>query len=148
MRAVFDAAILIRAHHKAPGPARAARRRIVSGAHRLILSPYILEETERVLGYPRVNAIAGLDPTEIKKYIRYLETVAEIIDPEVTEPVILKDPNDDAVLYTAVTGKANVLCTLDRHFYDPAVLEFCRMRDIRVMSDVELLVLLKRGESQ
>ena len=59
MRAVFDAAILVRAHHKAPGPARAARRRITAGSHRLILSPYILEETERVLNYPRVNALAG-----------------------------------------------------------------------------------------
>ncbi len=37
-----------------------------------------------------------------------------------------------------------MICTLDRHFYDPPVLEFCRMRNIRVMTDVELLTLLAR----
>jgi uncharacterized protein len=147
MRAVFDAAILVRAHHNAAGPARAARRRVTERPHCLILSPYILAETQRVLSYPRVNAIFGLDSAEIREYIRYLEFAAEIVDPKVTEPVVLKDPNDDPVIYTAVAGKADVLCTLDRHFYDPAVLEFCRMRDIRVMSDVDLLARLNRGES-
>src|SRR5271166_2202284 len=111
MRAVFDAAILVRAHENANGPARAARRRITSPTHRLI-------------------------------------SIAEIIDPKVTEPVIVKDPKDDAVLYTAVVGKADVLCALDRYFYDPAVLQFCRMRNIRVMNDVDLLLLLDRGGSQ
>ena len=51
-------------------------------------------------------------------------------------------PNDDPIIYTAVVGKAEVVGTLDRHFYDPPVLEFCPVRNIRVMSDVELLALL------
>jgi putative PIN family toxin of toxin-antitoxin system len=110
----------------------------------LILSPHILTETERAFGYPQVKALFHLSPAEILEYIEYLESVAEIVDPKVTEPVILRDPNDDPVLYTAVVGKANVLCTLDRHFYDPPVLAFCRMRDIRVMNDVELLLHLNR----
>jgi hypothetical protein len=37
-----------------------------------------------------------------------------------------------------------VICTLDRHFYDPPVIEFCRMRNIRIMTDVELIGLLDR----
>jgi len=71
-----------------------------------------------------------------------LKSFAEIYDPVVSEPVVRKDPNDDPIIYTAVVGKADVICTMDQHFYDPPVLEFCRMRNIRVMTDVELLSLL------
>jgi predicted nucleic acid-binding protein len=39
--------------------------------------------------------------------------------------VVLKDPNDDPVVYTAVAGGADVICTVDRHFYQPNVLAFC-----------------------
>ena len=74
-----------------------------------------------------------------------LQLAAEIYDPVVSEPVVLKDPNDDPVIYAAVVGHADVICTLDRHFYDPPVLEFCRMRNIGVMSDVELFALLTRS---
>jgi predicted nucleic acid-binding protein len=51
----------------------------------------------------------------------------------------LADPKDDPIVYTAVAGKADVLCTLDRHFQSPAVLDFLRTHGIRVLSDVELL---------
>jgi predicted nucleic acid-binding protein len=87
-----------------------------------------------------------MSSADIVEFIADLESIAagEIYDPVVSEPVVLKDPNDDPVIYTAVVGKADVICTLDRHFSDPPVLEFCRMRNIRVMTDVELLALLDR----
>jgi putative PIN family toxin of toxin-antitoxin system len=148
MRAVFDAGILIRANRKASGPVRALLEIITGPLHSLILSPHILAEKERAFEYPQVKKLFHFHPAEIQEYIEYLESVAEIVDPKVTEPVVFRDPNDDPVLYTAVVSKANVLCTLDRHFYDPHVLAFCRMRDIRVMNDVELLLHLNRGEVQ
>ena len=66
--------------------------------------------------------------------------------PEVEYPVIL-DPKDDPVLYTAVAGKADVLCTLDRHSGAPEVLAFFADRGIRVMTDVELLGELLGGKA-
>jgi hypothetical protein len=38
-----------------------------------------------------------------------------------------------------VAGDVDVLCTPDRHFYTPNVLEFCKGKGIRVMDDVLLL---------
>jgi hypothetical protein len=65
--------------------------------------------------------------------------VAEIVVPAEGPPLVLKDPNDDPVVYTALAGGADVLCTVDRHFYEPNVLSFCARYDIQVMTVVELL---------
>ena len=54
-------------------------------------------------------------------------------------PVVLSDPNDDQVLYTAVAAEADILCARDRHFYDPFVSIFCKQRDIAVMNELDLL---------
>ena len=94
---------------------------------------------ERVLYYPRMQALYDLSPDEIREHIAELVSIARIVDPVVREPVVLNDPQDDPVIYTAVDGRAEVLCTLDRDFYEPGVIEFCRKHGISVMSDVELL---------
>lgn len=142
MRIVLDTAILVRANAKASGPARRLLERIAVGQHHLILSPFLLEEAEKVLNYPRIQALYGLNPAEIDEHIDLLTAAAEIVDPVQGEPVVTKDPQDDPVVYTAVAGGADVLCTLDRDFYDPRVVEFLRARNIAVMGDVELLRLL------
>jgi hypothetical protein len=41
------------------------------------------------------------------------------------------------VVYTAIHGKADVLCTLDQDFYEPEVDAFCRQRGVSVLDDVE-----------
>ncbi len=55
---------------------------------------------------------------------------------------MLSDPDDDPVVYTAVDGQADVLCTLDRDLFQPNVAAFCREKHIAVMTDVELLRIL------
>ena len=54
-------------------------------------------------------------------------------------PVVLADPNDDPVIYTAVAGRADVLCAMDRDFYAPDVVTFCREQGIEIMNDIQLL---------
>ena len=142
MRIVLDTAILVRANAKASGPARSLLERIAGGQHQLILSPFLLEETERVLNYPRIQSLYALSPADIEEQMNLLAAVAEIVDPAPGEPVVLCDSHDDPVVYTALAGRADILCTLDRHFYDPRVVEFFRAHNIAVMSDVELLGLL------
>jgi putative PIN family toxin of toxin-antitoxin system len=142
MRIVLDTAILVRANTKASGPARSVLERIADGPHQLILSPFLLAETERVLNYPRLQSLYALSPADIDEHMNLLMAIAEIVDPVPREPVVLSDSHDDPVVYSAVEGRADVLCTLDRHFYDPRVVEFLRARNIAVMSDTDLLGLL------
>ena len=53
--------------------------------------------------------------------------------------LVPRDPKDDIVVLTAMTGRADVICTLDAHLHDPSVKQICGQHGIRVLSDVELL---------
>jgi hypothetical protein len=84
-----------------------------------------------------------LTEEEVVEHVETIRAAAQIVDPVVSEPVVLADPNDDPVLYTAVVARADVLCTRDRHFYAANVMGFCRMRNIRLMDELELLGVLR-----
>lgn len=60
-----------------------------------------------------------------------------------TEGVVPNDPDDDPIVATAVAGNARYLCTLDKHLHQPTVKEYCRVRGIEIVTDVELLEILK-----
>lgn len=119
MRIAVDTAILIRANGKATGPAKDLLQAVPDSGSRLVLSPYVLGELDRVLRYPRIQALYRLTDDEIWRYLRLLESIADIVDPAEGPPIVLKDPNDDPVVYTALAGQADILCTVDKHFYEP-----------------------------
>jgi putative PIN family toxin of toxin-antitoxin system len=80
------------------------------------MSAFLLDETARVLRYPRLLARHGLTEEEIEEHIDFLRRISEVVDVVIGEPVVLSDPDDDPVLYTAVDGRADVLCTRDQDF--------------------------------
>jgi putative PIN family toxin of toxin-antitoxin system len=129
---------------RATGPARELLDVILDGPHDLVLSEFLLTETARVLGYPRMGKLYSLTDRDIREHLELLRERSDLVDPMVESPVVLADPNGDPVLYTAVVGRADVLCTLDRDFYAATVLTFCQARGIDIMDDVELLRLLRR----
>ena len=83
-----------------------------------------------------------LTADDIHDHLEFLRSISRIIEPATGRPVVLTDPNDDPVVYTAVAGGADVLCARDRDFYDWNVLAFCAREDIRVMDDLALLKIL------
>jgi putative PIN family toxin of toxin-antitoxin system len=144
MRIVLDTNILARANPNSKGVARILLLAILESAdHVLVLSPFMLRETERVLNYPRLQAIWPLTPIEIEQYTQALQDFAEMVNPPVQRRVVPYDQEDDPVLETALAGRAQVLCTLDRHFHHRVVLRFCREHGIQVLTDVELLSILR-----
>lgn len=143
MRIVLDTNILARANVKAGGPAHEILLTILHGNHTLVTSPFVLRETERVLAYPRLQRLWRLTPKDIQERIDLLEKISFLVHPVVEAPVVLKDPNDDPVIYTAVSGNADVLCTLDRDFFEENVLQFAKRRGIRILTDLQLLSLLR-----
>jgi putative PIN family toxin of toxin-antitoxin system len=143
MRITIDTAILVRTNAKATGPARQLLDIIQQCEAVLVLSPFLLQEVERVLGYARVQAIYQLSDAEIRQHLEYLQSIAEIVIPAEGPRVVIKDADDDPVIYTAVAGGADVICTVDRHFYEPDVLAFCSRQGIQLMTEVELLHALR-----
>ena len=70
MRIVLDTNILVRANAKARGPARELLQTIVdSPNHTLILSPFLLQELERVFSYDRIRTLSTLTDGEITDYL-------------------------------------------------------------------------------
>jgi putative PIN family toxin of toxin-antitoxin system len=139
MRTVLDTNILVRANVKARGPARDLLLKIAYGDHVIITSPFLLREVERALAYPRLQKLWRLSLLDIQEHVQFLVRISELVHPVIGAPVVLTDPNDDPVVYTAVYGKADVLCTLDRDFFEPEVVAFCRNCGISILNDVELL---------
>jgi putative PIN family toxin of toxin-antitoxin system len=147
MRIVLDTNILVRANAKARGPARELLQLIVgSRDHVLLLSPFLQQELERVFSYERVRALSKLTDGEIVEYLSYLRAndVSEIVFPGPAPRVVPADPDDDPVVHTAVVGRADALCTLNRDFFNPSVRDYCRDRGVLIANEVELLGLLRQ----
>lgn len=149
MRVFCDTNILARAATRPGGPAReVAQRLIASVDHSLIVTPFLLDELTRVLGYTRVRLRSMATADEIASFIESLERAAEVVDPPaLTPPAIAADPEDDPILAGAILGQAGVLCTRDRHFQQPAVLALCARYNVRLLDDVALLSELRQHES-
>ncbi len=139
MRFTLDSNILVRAVASPQGPALRLLD-IILGAHTLVLSRFILDEVERVLLYPRLQARYQITAGEVARFTGNLADVADIVEPVIVRPLVLSDPADDFVLYTAADGKAAVLCTRNIRYFDVAeVKTFCAARGIRVMTDLDVL---------
>jgi putative PIN family toxin of toxin-antitoxin system len=146
MRIVLDTNILVRANAKAKGPARELLLLIVaSPEHVLLLSPFLLKELERVFEYDRVRAATRLTGEEVGEYLGYIRAkeVSEIVFPGPAPRVVPSDADDDPVVHTAVVGRAEILCTLNRDFYHASVLEYCKERGVLIGSDVDILDILR-----
>lgn len=145
MRVVLDTNILARASHSATGPAEETLERLKAPEHVLVLSSFILDELERVLRYPRLRQLHGMNDREIDEFVRDLADAALVVPlTAVPTAAVSSDPDDDPVVETAVAGNADVLCTLDRHLHHSDVTDYCRQHAIEVLSDVETLQRLRQ----
>jgi predicted nucleic acid-binding protein len=136
----LDTGILVRATSRSHGPARRLLEAIAGDvAHTLALSPFIVGEVGKALCYPRMTALLRVTQEEIDAHLRYLRGVCLLVEPPRGIPVVLTDPDDDPVVYTAIGAGADVLCTRDRDFYAPNVIAFCRRYAIEIMDDLQLL---------
>jgi putative PIN family toxin of toxin-antitoxin system len=146
MRVVLDSNILARAAHNPHGPAGELLRCFESPVHVLILSPFLLDELDRVLRYPRLRALHGLIDDEIVEFVESIANTALIVPTPASPPAVVgADPDDDVIIATAIDGQADVLSTVDRHIHQPDVTEHCRICGVEVLTDVEWLERLRHS---
>jgi len=147
MRTPPDTNILVRAAASPLGPAGQVLDWSTLPPHTLILSTQILDEVRRVLQYDRVRQLARISDEEREEWIALVAAVSEIVTPTDVVPVC-QDPDDDIVVATAIAGRADVICTLDRHLRASLVQAYCATFQIRVLTDGELLAELRVGGSK
>ncbi len=148
MRVVLDTNILVRSAYCSEGPAAELLDQLSLPGHTLITSSFLLDELRRVLQYPRLQQLHGFTSGEIDRFVVDVAAASLLVEPEpaLAEGVVVNDPDDNPIVATAVAGKAEVLCTLDKHLQNTAVVQFCSKLGIRVQRDVELLSLLRTPE--
>jgi hypothetical protein len=84
----------------------------------------------------------------MRAFVADLQGIAAVVELEGAQaPSLSPDPDDDPILQTAVFGQTQALCTRDRHFRTPEVLAYCQEHGIQVLSDIELLHILRAPES-
>lgn len=145
MRVLLDTNILARAAAGPPGPAHELLLRLTHHEHALVISPPLTVELSRIMRYERVRRIHGMSDAEIDEYVDGIALVAEQVESPATQlPLVIADPDDDAVVATALAGRAEVICTLDRHLLRPEVVDHCRRHGVEIVSDLDLLVRLRQ----
>ena len=143
MKVICDTNVLVRVL-LSPGGAAAALFGLLRQSHRLITSAAQLRELFDVIGRPSIVALHKLPVARQKRFIVRLYKMADMVPLPATLPqVVPHDPKDNPIVITAVAGRADVLCTLDRHFFHPDVVAFCTLHGVRVLRDTELLLELR-----
>ena len=145
MRIVLDTNLLARAATPGRGMAREIVRLALSPPNVLVASPDLVIELSRVLRYNRIRGMHGMDDAAINHHLKQLVDAAELVAPPsgIAIGAVPSDADDEMILACAAVGRADVLCTLDKHFQAPEALKFCLNHGVRVVSDRELLELLR-----
>ncbi|MBM3128666.1 MAG: putative toxin-antitoxin system toxin component, PIN family [Chloroflexi bacterium] len=78
----------------------------------LVTSSYLLEELQEVLSRPRIMKIRGTTLVEARNFTRLVANIAELVAIGDTSR-LCRDPDDDALLQTALEGRATFVVSRD-----------------------------------
>jgi putative PIN family toxin of toxin-antitoxin system len=147
MRVVLDTNLVVRAARPGASLARSILLEALSDRHTLLLSNSLYFEIYKALHYERIRRQHGLDDEGILEFIESLADAcaAVVTQPITTGPLVAADPKDDHVLFTAIAGRADLLGTNNWHFLSADVEQIATDHGIRIVRDLELITLLRRG---
>ena len=141
IRAVFDTNVFISALFNPKRPPAQLLELALQGKIKLIISPHLLGEIERVLTYPRVQKLLKkrkTTPREIEEAIFKTLKIAVWAPGNLTFEAIPDDPADDLVLACALEGHADVIVSGDHH-----LLDLKSYQGIDIVSPAEFLKMLE-----
>lgn len=133
MRAVTDTNVVV-SGLLWQGPSRRILDLARAGTLDLFTSPALLVELEDVLGrrkFQRRLESSGVDPQDL---IFGYAALARLVIPTEKPAIILEDPDDDEVLACALSARAEVIVSGDRHLRGLG-----SFRGIRIVTAAELL---------
>ena len=90
----------------------------------LVTSPNQIEELRRVMDYPKFN----FTEEQKARFISIILEIATMVEITGKVKVIVDDPDDNAILETAIVGNANYLISGDPHLLK--LKEFARVKII------------------
>lgn len=144
MRIVPDTNVLVSAILSPQSNSAQIVRFVFDSTLNLVISHDILDETYRVVRYPKLvklmkkNSIA---PRDVDFAIEKLSKIAVVTPGELTLDVIRDDPSDNNIVACAVEGEADFIISGDHHLTD--MKEF---RGIMIVNPATFLEIVKHEQ--
>jgi len=137
MKVVPDTMMWVSYATHADGARARAVDRALRSRVRLFTSEYILDEVERVLG-----EYQALPRSFVRRTIRSIRRIAEVVElPPAVRSYVSADPNDNPIVQTAMTGKADCVLTADK-----TMLELAKVQDVEIILLSEFVLRLPPEE--
>ena len=137
MRAVVDANVIISGLLSSGGAPGRVLVAWLEGGYDLVVSPVLLEELERALGYPKLRK--RVSEAEAQELLDLLREADLREDPPGSPPVRSPDPGDDYVITLAAVTQS-VIVSGDRHLLD-------LRDDLPVYTPADFLSLVEKSSS-
>ena len=140
MRVLLDTDVMVAAFRSSTGASRQLLHAALDRKFVMLLSVPLVAEYEAVLTRAPHLLAAGVDADEVRVVLDALCACAEAVRLAFLWRPLLKDPDDDMVLETAVNGMADLLVTFNLVDLQPAARRFT----IDVVSPGDALKTLRR----
>ena len=141
-RVVLDANVVVSGLLQPKGPSGRILAGVIEGTVRAAVSPAIVDEYRRALGYSKIRRRLAASPDVVSAWVDALTLLAEVVPGDRRVTVVTADPEDDKYVGAALEGRATHLVSGDRHLLDIGTYE-----GIRVLSPREFLHVWERGAS-
>ncbi|MGC2434822.1 MAG: putative toxin-antitoxin system toxin component, PIN family [Desulfobaccales bacterium] len=141
IRAVFDTNVFISALFNPKRPPAQLLELALQGKIRLIVSPQLMEEIDRLLTYPKIKNLLKkrkIAPREVLESLSKILQVAVLTPGELAVAAISPDPADDMILAAAVEGNADFIISGDKH-----LLNLRNYQGIKMVTPAEFLASLQ-----
>ena len=121
---MLDTDVVVAAVRSDRGASRVLLTAALSGRYTILASVPLMLQYESVLTRPEHLAAAAISQADVGILLDALGAVVEPIRISYLWRPVLTDPGDDLVLETAVNGRADIVVTLNRRHFEPAVTLF------------------------
>ena len=137
MRIVLDTNVYVSALLGRGGPSGVVLALIKQHQHTLVTSFSQIDELKRVLARRRISI--RIPAREAAEFVDYLDSVANLVE-EAPAIRISADPDDDAILATAVAGHADLIVSGDKRH----MLSLGEVQGIPIVSPRDALSLISK----
>ena len=111
-RAVVDTTVLVSAVIRPQGALGFVIKRPRDGAYTYVYSLPLIEELVNVITRPKIYVKYGLTAEDVETLLLLLQWRGELVHP-VQKVTLCRDPKDNKILETALSGKADLIVTSD-----------------------------------
>lgn len=141
--AVVDANIFVSAVLTPGGPPGEVTRAVREGRFELVISEPVVQDVADVLTRPRITRKYRVPAERIDEALLRLRDRGELV-PVIGTVRMCRDPDDDLVLETALTGHVQALVSRDADVTsDPALIAALRARGVAVLTVQQFLEALE-----